>query len=50
MLVIVVLLQYRLWMSGDGVRELSRLSEAVERQKGENSEAAERNQTRKHLP
>ena len=44
LLVIVVMLQYRLWMSGDGVRELARLSEAVERQKGENSEAEARNQ------
>ena len=44
LLVFVVLLQYRLWMSGDGVRELARLSEAVERQKGENAEAEGRNQ------
>jgi|SRR6187431_1175159 cell division protein FtsB len=44
LLVIVVMLQYRLWLSGDGVRELARLSEAVERQKGENLEAEDRNQ------
>src|SRR5687768_6553741 len=44
LLVVVVLLQYRLWMSGDGVRELARLSEAVERQKADNAEAEERNQ------
>ena len=36
-------LQYRLWLSGDGVSELARLSEAVERQKSDNAEAVERN-------
>ena len=30
LLVIVLGLQYRLWLSGDGVRELARLSDAVE--------------------
>src|SRR5215510_5296667 len=44
LLVVVVLLQYRLWLSDDGVRELSRLSVAVERQKAENSELTARNQ------
>ena len=44
LLTVVLLLQYRLWLSGDGVRELARLSEAVERQKSENEEAVERNQ------
>jgi len=44
LLVVVVSLQYRLWMSGDGVRELARLSEAVERQKTENQELEARNQ------
>ena len=44
LLAVVLLLQYRLWLSGDGVRELARLSEAVERQKAENEEAQERNQ------
>ena len=44
LLVVVVMLQYRLWLSGDGVRELGRLSEAVERQKADNAEAADRNQ------
>ena len=43
LLTVVLLLQYRLWLSGDGVRELARLSEAVERQKSDNAEAAERN-------
>ena len=43
LLTVVLLLQYRLWLSGDGVSELARLSEAVERQKSDNAEAAERN-------
>jgi cell division protein FtsB len=43
LLTVVLLLQYRVWLSGDGVRELARLSEAVERQKSDNEEAAERN-------
>jgi cell division protein FtsB len=41
---VLLLLQYRLWLSNDGVRELSRLSEAVERQKSENTELEERNE------
>ena len=44
LLSVVLLLQYRLWLSGDGVRELSRLGEAVERQKAENTELEERNE------
>ena len=44
LLTVVLLLQYRLWLSGDGVRELGRLSEAVERQKAENEEAVDRNE------
>jgi cell division protein FtsB len=44
LLVVVLLLQYRLWLSGDGVHELARLSAAVERQKADNAEAAERNE------
>jgi len=44
LLVVVLTLQYRLWLSGDGVRELGRLSEAVERQKAENQELEARNQ------
>jgi len=44
LLVVVVGLQYRLWLSGDGVRELARLSDAVERQKAENEELVARNQ------
>ena len=41
LLVAVVLLQYRLWLSDDGVRELARLSDAVEQQKADNAEAVE---------
>jgi cell division protein FtsB len=44
LLAIVLLLQYRLWLSDDGVRELVRLEEAVDRQKAENAELAARNQ------
>jgi cell division protein FtsB len=44
LLSVVLLLQYRLWLSNDGAREVTRLSEAVERQKGDNAEAAARNQ------
>jgi cell division protein FtsB len=44
LLTVVLLMQYRLWLSNDGVRELSRLSEAVDRQKAENTELEERNQ------
>jgi len=44
LLVVVLGLQYRLWLSGDGVRELARLSETVERQKSENAELEARNQ------
>jgi cell division protein FtsB len=41
---VVLLLQYRLWLSGDGVQELARLSQAVESQTAENAELEERNQ------
>jgi cell division protein FtsB len=44
LLTVVVALQYRLWMSDDGVRELARLSAAVEQQKAENQELEARNQ------
>jgi cell division protein FtsB len=44
LLAVVLMLQYRLWLSGDGVREVTRLSEAVEHQKSENGELLERNQ------
>jgi cell division protein FtsB len=44
LLAVVLALQYRLWLSSDGVREVSRLSEAVDRQKAENEELVARNQ------
>jgi len=44
LLVVVLGLQYRLWMSSDGVREVTRLTEAVDRQKSENDELQARNQ------
>jgi len=44
LLVVVLLLQYRLWLSGDGVQELTRLSVAVDRQKNENSDLTARNE------
>jgi cell division protein FtsB len=40
---IVLLLQYRLWMSPDGVRELTRLEQAVAAQRAENGQLASRN-------
>ncbi len=44
LITVVLLLQYRLWLSDDGVRELSRLGEAVEHQKAENAELEARNE------
>ena len=44
LLSVVLLMQYRLWLSDDGMRELSRLSDAVESQRAENTELEERNQ------
>jgi cell division protein FtsB len=41
--VAVVLLQYRIWVSGDGVREVERLKAAVALQHAENDQLAERN-------
>lgn len=43
LIVVVVLLQYRLWVSADGVRELSRLESAVAAQRASNAQLAERN-------
>jgi len=43
LLAVVLMLQYRLWLSADGVREVSRLSDAVQTQKSENDELTERN-------
>ena len=41
--VAVILLQYRVWFSEDGVREVVRLRHAVATQKTENDQLAERN-------
>jgi len=43
LLVVVVLLQYRIWLSDDGVRDLHRLDTAVATQRAENDQLAERN-------
>lgn len=39
----ILLLQYRVWFSEDGVRELDRLKRAVAVQRSENDQLAERN-------
>jgi cell division protein FtsB len=39
----LLLLQYRLWLSGDGVREVWRLRSAVAQQQTENARLSERN-------
>ena len=43
LLVVVVLLQYRIWISDNGVRELSRLETAVAAQRADNEQLGERN-------
>src|SRR5215475_4505555 len=43
LLVAVVLLQYRIWLSEDGVRELRRLEGSVATQRAENDQLVERN-------
>ncbi|WP_289303016.1 cell division protein FtsB [Methylophaga sp. UBA3996] len=42
--VILVLLQYRLWLSHDGLPSLLRLHQSVEKQRIDNAELKERNQ------
>ena len=42
--IILVLLQYRLWLSHDGLPSLLRLHQAVEKQRIDNAELKERNQ------
>lgn len=39
----LVLLQYRLWVSDEGIREIWQLRQAVETQSDENSELTQRN-------
>lgn len=41
---VVVLLQYRIWVSPDGVREVLRLDRAVAEQRAENERLQQRNQ------
>jgi cell division protein FtsB len=41
--VAVIALQYRVWLSGDGVRDVARLQQAVETQVADNDQLAERN-------
>ncbi len=43
LIVAVVLLQYRVWLSEDGVREVARLRQAVNAQRAENEQLGERN-------
>jgi len=43
LVVVVVLLQYRIWLSEDGVRELRRLDTAVAAQRTQNDQLGERN-------
>lgn len=43
LLVVVVLLQYRIWLSEDGVRESRRLEGAVAMQRADNDQLVERN-------
>jgi cell division protein FtsB len=43
LVVAVLLLQYRLWLSPDGVREVARLKQAVAVQRAENGQLADRN-------
>src|SRR6185312_4857501 len=41
---VILLLQYRIWLSEDGVRDLDRLRRAVAAQRSANDQLAERNQ------
>jgi cell division protein FtsB len=43
LLVALVLLQYRLWLSSDGVSEVVRLRAAVDSQRSENNQLSDRN-------
>lgn len=43
LLVVLAFLQYRLWLSDDGMREVWHLGAAVEAQRAENAVLAERN-------
>jgi cell division protein FtsB len=41
--VVIAILQYRLWLSDSGVRELARMQEAVTQQRAQNAVLVERN-------
>jgi cell division protein FtsB len=41
--VVIAILQYRLWLSDSGVRELGRMQEAVTQQRTQNAALVERN-------
>lgn len=41
--VVFILLQYRVWLSPDGVREVARLKQAVALQRTQNEQLADRN-------
>ena len=41
--VTIILLQYRIWLSDDGVRQVTGLHRAVAAQRAENEQLAERN-------
>jgi cell division protein FtsB len=41
--VALLVLQYRVWFSGDGVREVARLRQAVAAQRAENEQLTDRN-------
>ena len=41
--VALILLQYRVWLSADGVREVARLRQGVVAQRAENAQLTERN-------
>ena len=43
LIVVTVLLQYRIWLSDNGVRDLGRLRSAVAEQRAENDQLEERN-------
>jgi len=45
LLVLLVLLQYRLWLGDGGMREVARLREEIDHQKVENATLRERNRT-----
>ncbi|HZF25494.1 MAG TPA: cell division protein FtsB [Steroidobacteraceae bacterium] len=44
LLIVALALQYRLWLSDDGIREVHRLQDAVASQRQQNAELQERNE------